>query len=209
MDSQLGRFFDVLKSHGLYDSALIAVVADHGEFLGERGLFSHSYRLDRELTAIPMLIKWPNQTEGTLVDDLVSHVDLFPTVAALAGLDVSAGDGLSLTNGGTDALRNRELVYLEEHESRFHQLDGRFRIADHLFGLQRLHSREVVFPGFIECARRQGDEWMTTPCVADWEDRLTGLPAKMQETLSLATDYSAEDLDDETADRLRALGYLE
>lgn len=93
MDSQLGKVFDTLRQLGLYDRALIVLVADHGELLGEHGLFSHAGRLDPELTEIPLLIKWPGQTEGRRVRSLVSHVDLFSTVLAAAGIEAPPNDG--------------------------------------------------------------------------------------------------------------------
>ena len=64
MDQQLGRLLDEMRLLGLLDRALVILVGDHGEHLGERGLYSHSYRLDPELTEIPLLVKWPGQIEG-------------------------------------------------------------------------------------------------------------------------------------------------
>lgn len=208
MDSEIGRFFGALKKLGRFDEALIVVVADHGEFLGERGLFSHSYRLDRELTAIPLIVKWPHQTEARVVDGLVSHVDLFPTIASAAGLECPDSDGVGFSETSVRGLAGRSQVFMEEHESRFHQLPGRMRISDHLFGLQQMETRQVVFPGFIECARREGDEWVLHDCDATWEETLEGLPVGMRSSLSLRSDSSASDLDEEDAERLRALGYL-
>lgn len=209
MDHQIGRLFDALKRLGLFDPALIVVVADHGEFLGERGLFSHSYRLDRELTAVPLLIKWPNQRREVVNEHLVSHVDLFPTIAAVAGIAVPPSDGIDIGTASPDRFDERLIVYMEEHKSRFHQLPGPFKIADHLFGLQGLSHREVVFPGSIECEDRREQTWLPVPCSVGWEDRLDALPTPMYETLSLSTTYSEADLDAEEAERLRALGYLE
>lgn len=209
MDQQIGRLFAVLDAHDLYEDALIVLVSDHGEFLGERGLFSHSYRLDRELTAIPLLVKWPRQETGEVVDALISHVDLYPTIAESAGLDVPTSDGVAFGRGTSEFLGARERVYFEEHKSRFHQLPGPFKIADHLFGIQWLDAREVFFPGFIECSRRSDDDWINGECGVGWEDRVAELPPAMQATLDLQTTDSAADLDEDDIERLRALGYLQ
>jgi len=208
MDSEIGRFFDVLKVNGLFDPSLIVVVSDHGEFLGERGLFSHSYRLDRELTSIPLLVKWPHQKKDRAIDVLVSHVDLFPTIAGATGLESPASDGIGFSEASVGGLTARMQILMEEHESRFHQLPGPFRISGHLFGRQALDIREVFFPGFIECSRRSGEEWVTEECRSTWEQRIDELPAAMQSTLTLQNDLSAADLDEEDVERLRALGYL-
>jgi len=209
VDDQIGRFFSSLRDHDLYDRALIVIVADHGEFLGERGLYSHSYRLDPELTAIPMIIKWPGQLGTEVVEELVSQVDLFPTIASVAGLEVPASDGLMFTQHATEDLGHREWVFLEEHESLFHQFAESLKVADHLYGMQWRDAREVFFPGFIECSRRLEEQWIPDRCGASWVQRIGELPAAMSETLRRATDYDATDLDEETAESLRALGYLE
>lgn len=209
MDHQIGRFFEELKAKGLYDDAMIILVSDHGEFLGERGLFEHSYRLDRELTAVPLLIKWPRQTVARVDDALVSHVDLYPTIAAAVGVAAPTSDGAAIPRRPEPGSAYRESTYMEEHNSRFHQLPGPFKIADHLYGLQRLHDREVFSPGFLECEERTESEWQRVECGSDWERRLIELPEAMQESLKLMAAHSAADLDEEEAERLRALGYLQ
>ena len=59
MDHHLGRLFDGLRELGLYDRTLIVVTGDHGEMLGERGMTGHSNYLYEELLRIPMLVKHP------------------------------------------------------------------------------------------------------------------------------------------------------
>jgi arylsulfatase A-like enzyme len=49
MDHQVGRLFAALKQHGMWNDALVIVVADHGEMLGEEDYFGHAGRLDPEL----------------------------------------------------------------------------------------------------------------------------------------------------------------
>jgi hypothetical protein len=209
MDDQVGRVFDSLRAHGLYDNALIAVVSDHGEFLGERGLFSHSYRLDRELTAVPMLVKWPGQTETEVVQELVSQVDLFAALASMIGPVPRSIDGIAFSRHDPSPLADRDLVFLEEHESRFHQLDGPFRVSGHLYGMQWLDIREVFFPGSIECTERSGGDWHPVDCPSSWEQRIEGLPETMKAPLDRVADFDAGDIDEATAESLRALGYLE
>ncbi len=208
MDAEIGRLFAALDDRGLFDDALVVLVSDHGEFMGEQGLFSHSYRLDRELTAVPLLIKWPGQRDGEVVDALVSHVDLYPAIAAAAGLDVPSSDGIGFGRGDVGRLSARERVFMEEHKSRFHQLPGPFWIADHLFGLQWLDRREVLYDGVIECEQRLGDAWVSADCARSWREGLALLSDAMRATLELDVEVSEADLDEAEAERLRALGYL-
>ncbi|MCB1054110.1 MAG: sulfatase, partial [Acidobacteria bacterium] len=161
MDAQLGQVFDSLRQLGLYDRAMIVLVADHGELLGEHGRFSHAGRLDPELTEIPLLIKWPGQTEGRRVRSLASHVDLMSTVLAAVGIAPPANDGHPLAweesaEGGPAEVASpaapsadqpspapgsvggdRRVLFMEEHESRVHPLPDSLRIAPHVYGVQR------------------------------------------------------------------------
>jgi arylsulfatase A-like enzyme len=58
-DDQIGRLLASLGRMGLDDNTLVIVVSDHGEFLGEHGLFMHRNALFLEGIRVPMLILWP------------------------------------------------------------------------------------------------------------------------------------------------------
>src|SRR5208337_1715200 len=58
-DAMLGRLFASLKSAGLYDGSLIAMMADHGEAFGEHGERTHGIFLYDETIHVPLLIKLP------------------------------------------------------------------------------------------------------------------------------------------------------
>jgi arylsulfatase A-like enzyme len=81
--------------------AIVAVVSDHGEFLGEHDQWSHGpYGLLPALVHVPLLLRAPGRVPaGARVSGLVQNVDLGPTLLELAGVDlpVSSGwDGTSL-----------------------------------------------------------------------------------------------------------------
>lgn len=209
MDSEIGRLFDGLRRLGLYDEAMIVAVSDHGEFLGENGLYGHSYRLDPELTRVPLLIKWPHQDEAEVVTDLVSHVDLFATVGAAAGVVVPPSDGRRLSRAPRATSAGRELVFMEEHSSRIHPLTGPNKLADHLFGLQWHERRELIIGPRIECQIRSEETWMTVPCGIGREDPRARLSDQMRAVASLEVSHSASDLERDELEKLRALGYLE
>lgn len=99
-DRALGTFFDALRAAGRYDDAWIVVLADHGEALGERGLFMHGDLMEATLR-IPLLVKQPgNAGAGTRIDRLVETVDVAPTVLATVGLPPEdPSQGRSLISG--------------------------------------------------------------------------------------------------------------
>jgi choline-sulfatase len=97
-DSALGRFLTYLKKRGWYDEALIVVVADHGEGLGEHHEDTHGIFLYDSTTHVPLLVKLPqNHDAGKQVDAQVRTTDILPTILELLGLPMPAKlDGASL-----------------------------------------------------------------------------------------------------------------
>ena len=163
MDAQLGILFDALKKHRIYERALIVLVSNHGELLGENGYYSHSHRLDPELIAAPLIIKWPHQKSALRVDSLVSIVDLFPTILASAGLPVPANDGYTL-DSRNDEFDSRVRIYMEEHEGAAHGLWPYMKVADALYGIQELDYRQIVWDGGNRCYARRNSVWESASC---------------------------------------------
>ena len=87
VDRELGRFFDHVKAEGLYDSSLIVVTADHGEAFYEHGYWKHTQTLYEEMVRVPLIVKWPAESPTGRVPNLVSQVDVFPTVLGAVGVE--------------------------------------------------------------------------------------------------------------------------
>jgi arylsulfatase A-like enzyme len=85
LDEVLSDFFHFLKTAGLADDTLIIVTADHGESLGEHGIWGHFFGLYNELIHVPLLIKYPRsfglQGEN---GQLVQLHDLFATLVEVS-----------------------------------------------------------------------------------------------------------------------------
>lgn len=88
-DSAVGTLLTYLKGHGLFDGCAIAVMADHGEALGEHGEIAHGVFLYDETVHVPLLLKLPNGANaGKQVDSRVGLVDVMPTILQVAGIAV-------------------------------------------------------------------------------------------------------------------------
>jgi arylsulfatase A-like enzyme/Tfp pilus assembly protein PilF len=101
-DSVVGKLLRELRTRGLFDDSLIAVMADHGEAFGEHGEKHHGIFLYDETIHIPLLIKLPRQNTGTKVETRVGLVDVAPSILRAAHLPVpDAMQGQSLLRVAT------------------------------------------------------------------------------------------------------------
>ena len=97
-DSALGHYLTFLRQQGWYDNAVVIVVADHGEGLGEHHEDTHGIFVYDATTHVPLLIKLPGKAQaGTSIAAQVRTTDLLPTVLDLVGVKTQAKfDGASL-----------------------------------------------------------------------------------------------------------------
>lgn len=97
LDERIGEVLDTLDGLGVLDSTAVIISADHGEALGEQGIYGDHVCAGEAVHNIPMVVRWPDGARpGVAVDDLVYNVDLQPTICELLGIEVPAGwDGRS------------------------------------------------------------------------------------------------------------------
>jgi arylsulfatase A-like enzyme/cytochrome c-type biogenesis protein CcmH/NrfG len=91
VDSAVGKLLDQLRTLGIYDGSLIAVMADHGEALGQHGETTHGIFLYDETIHVPLLFKLPReQSAGSRVETRAGLVDVLPTILQSVGIDIPA-----------------------------------------------------------------------------------------------------------------------
>ncbi len=97
-DSVLASFLAYLKRQGQYQNAIVIVVGDHGEGLGDHGEETHGIFLYDSTTHVPLIMKLPrNRDSGRMIDAQVRTTDILPTVTDLLGIPPPARlDGESL-----------------------------------------------------------------------------------------------------------------
>jgi len=98
VDDCLGRVLEELDTLGLRDNTLVVYTADHGDVLGEHGLFNKAATFYEGEVHIPMTIRFPDGAHaGTRVEHLASSIDWVPTLFDVLGIDGDmALPGLSL-----------------------------------------------------------------------------------------------------------------
>ena len=95
-DAMLGQVLDTLEATGQLDDTYVIFASDHGEMNME-----HRQTLKNALyeasARVPLIVAGPGLQQGVISDELISLIDLFPTLMDMAGLDHPDGlDGVSL-----------------------------------------------------------------------------------------------------------------
>ncbi|KAK1716098.1 hypothetical protein CaCOL14_009192 [Colletotrichum acutatum] len=98
VDDCVGRLLSVLKKCGLDDNTIIVFSGDHGDMLGERGLWYKMSYFESSVR-VPLFVRHPKDFEPHRVDKNVSTLDILPTLCDLVGTKPAPGlpmDGVSL-----------------------------------------------------------------------------------------------------------------
>ena len=118
VDSQIGRVSEALEQSGRAESTMIAIVADHGQGLGDHEWGGHRI-LYQEQVRVPLVMVVPGEVQQPVVSELVRSMDIAPTILDYLGLEIPEG-----TTGAS--LRNLMNGVPEE---------GRYAFADQINGL--------------------------------------------------------------------------
>jgi arylsulfatase A-like enzyme len=227
MDHHLGAFVRELERRGLLADTLLVVTADHGEAIGDHGLWSHLQSVYEEVARVPLVLRHPSLPAGRRVTARVQTWDLFRTVAAFAGipgplpveaalaqdlLDPALLDGAGPSRpvvteeepaewrrrlaggaliGGAD-LDHRFKAYYDGPLKYVWGDDGRRQLYDLARDPRELRDLAPARPREVERLARALDAWLGALPV----DRMRAGGAPVE-------------IDPETRERLRGLGYAE
>ena len=126
-DTLIGQVFDKLREYDIYSDTAIIITSDHGENMGELGLYGEHATADEPTCHIPMIIKWPDIMSGHRDSGFHYNIDLAPTVAELLDVKKSENwDGKSykesLLKGvdtGRECLILSQLAHVCQRSARF------------------------------------------------------------------------------------------
>ncbi len=227
-DAGFGRFVAYLREAGLYDNTLIVFTSDHGEEFGEHGVVGwHSHTLYDELLRVPLLVKFPQKwAAGQSINSQVRLIDVAPTITGTLGLDpVEQFTGTDLRRV-VEACTPADLAAVSQQDSdtgfRYSSLrTGEWKIyPSKLFNRDTMRGESLARRAAVKIgalwrpfrllnlredpgehhdvgsANRGVRKRLRTAL----EERLAARPEP--ETLSV-------EIDDETEEKLKALGYIE
>ncbi|MCA9053329.1 MAG: sulfatase-like hydrolase/transferase [Planctomycetaceae bacterium] len=125
IDHEVGRMLDALEESGQRENTLVVFMSDHGEMLGDHGLYLKGPHFYDEAVHVPLVISWPGHiASGLRSDALVELTDLAPTLMECCGLTPEPQmQGRSLhgiLSGRSDPHRHRASVLCEYYNSWTH-----------------------------------------------------------------------------------------
>lgn len=203
VDAELGKLLDTVDNKGWRGKTLIILTGDHGESLGEHGEQTHSYFAYNSTIWVPLIISGPGQKASRVRAD-VSHVDIFPTVCDVLGIEKPAAlQGNSLEPFLNGKARKAATIYFEAMEA-------------------NLSSGWAPLRGIIEGGKKYIDSPIPElyDLEKDFEERtniaeqadLARYQKRLAEVMKAATSkpgsQGVRKIDRETRDKLRTLGYV-
>ena len=207
-DSLIGDFRRALEERDLLASSMVILTSDHGEGLGDHGEGQHGFFVYESTIHVSLIVRPPAATtDRRVVDEAVSHVDIFPTVLDAVGLSAPKrvhGQSLLPMILGEDVELDRG-VYSESFYPLLHYGWAplrAFRTDD-----RKLISapRPELFD-LIADPREMRDLSIEQPGLAEvLENSLADLRAEIERDAPASG--AAPDLDAETLAQLQALGY--
>ncbi|MGJ7535006.1 MULTISPECIES: sulfatase-like hydrolase/transferase [unclassified Variovorax] len=100
-DRVIGDILKMLEARGYLRDALVLITGDHGESLGERGLYSHTHSVWEESLRVPLVLLsyGTANADGLRPDPVISQVDIAPTLLGLLDMPTPRSwDGVPLQN---------------------------------------------------------------------------------------------------------------
>jgi len=206
VDSQLGRLVDHLEARGALDQTLMVLVGDHGESLGENGVwFNHGGDLDVSALHVPFLIHWPSALDGgQRIEETVGVVDVAPTLLGLLSMDAPRLDGLDLSawlqgaSGVAD--RHVESLCYDRSVNQAERARGAITAPTHLL------ARTWTDAGWVQIGSHPSRGAIQYGNV---DSMLIGKLANMLSSVGTGVHERAEKRDIDSLQRLRSLGYVE
>jgi arylsulfatase A-like enzyme len=202
MDHYIGRFLQKLKVENLYNDTLIIVTADHGELFGEHGKFEHGYYLYQEEIHVPLFIKYPaGEVSPKRTDLRVQLTDILPMICERVGITIPGNIQ------GTLPSQIKHPIIAETYPLQFFSKDGNWQSifeGDFKF-IWNSKNQHMLFnlkddPGenvniIVQDSKRTESMW------TQLEQYLAKLPKP-------GPAVPAGELDDQTKEALKSLGYV-
>ncbi len=233
-DHLLGQLLATLNEPEIRENTMVIVVADHGEMLGEHNLMGHGLGVYQELIHVPLLIRFPRQTQEERISEPVSTTYTFHTAMQAAGVDEIETSYAGIIKTNELSLKARHLqeaaaprrvfsegypsmnlvTIIEKHEpatmDEFNCNATHWALYDDVYKLMRVENiADILF--------NLADDPSENSVLRENSDHLENLGVELDRCLSWAFSRSPVGAtaqpsnlhEDHVQERLRALGYIE
>ncbi len=206
-DYQVGRFLNFLEEKEILEKSIIIFISDHGESLGEHGEGTHGFFVYRAALHVPLIVRTPfKNLRGIRVKNPVSLVDITPTILNLANIsDLNEIQGSSLLSYFFTPDKEKDTkIYYETFYPRYH------------FGWSELKGIQWKTWKFIDAPKPELYDLSSDPHETrnlysekrDIVEKLRDYLAEVIEKYSSKEELKFQNLDQETLEKLAALGYI-
>ena len=205
-DESLGKVIAQLKRLNVYDNTLIVFTSDHGEGNNEHNESTHSLLIYNSTLHVPLIVKYPNQLlANTRISNWVGLVDILPTILDTLGIAIPndiQGQVLPTEN----FIDPKNEIYSETLSPRFSRGWGEQR------GLIK-NGYKYIYGPFKELYNLTKDPHEINNLIDEEPKLASSMKNDLQEYIDehqvTANPNSSVNLDPETLDTLRGLGYIQ
>jgi choline-sulfatase len=202
VDAQIGRVFDRLTATDDLANTVVLLTADHGESLGEHGEETHGVFIYDATLRVPWIVAGPRVPAGRIGHVVARGVDILPTLLDLTGVAAPAAlDGRSLRPAIDGRSMTDEPVYVES------------LLAYRQFGWAALHGLRDARWKYVDAPAPElydlaTDVTESVNRAAQQADRTRSMAGVLELAIKAPAQNAAQPVTRDTADRLRALGYI-
>lgn len=203
VDAQIGRVVSFLKEKGVYDRSLLIFTSDHGENLGEHGLYYHHRGIYEQVIRIPLIIRYPGKlASGKVVSQQVAVTDIFRTILEAARLKSKetpeSVDLVGLANGRFDS-PHRVMV-----SNNFHKNQVRHSVRTNKWKLIRNDDKQRTY----ELYNLSTDPDELVDLYSEETEIARQLEVFLNRQLTIRTDSEIIGLSPAQIESLKSLGYI-
>ena len=144
IDEQVGRMVQALEDTGQLDNTIVIFMSDHGEMLGDHGIYLKGPHFYEPAVHVPLIVSYPKAVQtGKRSTALVELFDIAPTILETVGLPQPTGMQAqslwSLLTSASDLDTHRDSIYCEYYEAWIHDHASATMICDDRYKLNAFH----------------------------------------------------------------------
>ncbi len=227
LDMRMGELFDYLRQKDILDNTLLIITSDHGEHIGENKMMNHVFYIYDTLLHVPLVIRYPSSfPSGTRIRRQVQLTDIFPTILDVLGISFDGSDelqGYSLIPSKLDK-HARPFAVAEKLVLPFaldilQKANASFDISPYLCRRKTIRTEDFKYiwssDDSEELYNIKNGSGELNNIIESHPQKAEQLRQKLQDWLSSFEHYKAvgdepvSEVDKETLERLKDLGYVQ